>query len=434
MAFKLANITRPIWNTFASAFSKVYWPDSYDGASNRFNYQPIEDINKRFFGDSKLAHEENNSSIKHYRRHFLILLTTFFGLPNRFELDESITLAKIGKNLQGLQEGKNDQRTEFNNNILVRIYSVVKSILFAAFITAQNTLKLATEFLPALIAEIFFAIARPIFRLCKQTLTAKWTLSNLLMVTCLLAPLFISTLIFTVAKTIQLAGRTITSPINSVRSAWFSSHTINHFLADRVSDHPAMKLLGYAAGLILSLMSIAATTSVYMILFPLLVNMTPMLHIHIHYVGSNFLWPLLMKMGIFMEPALETVAAIIGICTGLAVTTFGPIIQQVVDAFRYQWRVSDNAVICFDRFTFDTSSEEEPTTALHEKFHEEPDANIYPEFSFPESPLSPRTQASPGTSSNTGFFKHTNEPTLHLDLDKELDSHAYSPRGRTTNL
>jgi hypothetical protein len=420
MAFTLKKITTPAWNIFAAAFSKVYSPDSYDVPSGEFNYQTTEDITRIFFKDKKsireydFFHIEDIAPIKKYRWHPIILLTTFFGLPNQCELHEEITWEKIGKNLRGLQDGKNTIRTEFNNNILIQTLTVMKNLVFAVFKTMQNILKLATEFLPALISEIFFAIALPIFRLCREAWKDEQDFKTLLMTGILAIPFLIAAAGFTIAKIIQLAGRSITSPIDSVGAAWFTGRLINNLLKAFVSDHPAMKLLGYAAGFTLSLVSIAATTAAYMILFPLLISMTPALWIHITYFGSNFLLPLLLKIGIVMEPALESVAAIIGISTGLAVTTIGPVLLSIYNSFKNKWRLNDNAKMKIDHLTFDDP--------------QEPIRDIQPEPSF-----NTRYTAEPGTPSNSGMFKLTpDEGESITHEDKELDSHVYS--GRRNNL
>lgn len=322
------------YSLFASSFAEVYSADSYDLASDTFNQESIDEI---------------RPYVNHYRHHPLILFTAFFGVPNQFNANKSITGNRIFWNLFDWQTGKSNRRRLINTGLGALMF--IKNVFLMGVMTIQNSFKLFTEFLPLLMAKGLWKLTWITFKNCQQGIKDNWQSENgkTLKIAGYSLAMLSLTLTFAAVillKIIQLIGRTITSPVNSVRIAWF--YCVNQ-------DKTPGKFGGRLFGALLAILSISISAMTWSLLCPFVLATAPTSIASIltgimnaapaffTLIGSNLMLPLLAQSGL----ALSQLSAIMaGFATffALLTTIAGPVVNMAFDWGRWQWRTTDNRV------------------------------------------------------------------------------------------
>lgn len=340
------SLNMPFSRFVKTTFMEVFAPDGYDHIYHQ--HTPLS--------SHYLTH--------HYRTHPVILISTFFGLPNDCPPGEIPTWGRIVRNLLGLQDNKSDARNAFNE--IVSPLVLLKNLTIAAFKTSQNILKLFTEFLPPVAARMFFDIGEfagrisillplgfaefllsdsrinffPIARLLRNL----WNLTKILLGVVIPISLFLAFGALSAAYFIacgvsyaaQFVGRAITSPIDSVRAAWYYCVT-----PGERATYTRMIL-----GAVFVLASATVTTLAYSLLFPL---MLPYLGITTALMtaqlSAGFI-AFLTNLSVTTFSAsvgLSALQAGLGIFTGLIVSLAGPVINRTINAIKYVWAVTGDA-------------------------------------------------------------------------------------------
>ena len=312
-------------NIFNSAYIEVYSPDSYDVASDTFN-------GGHFYGMLAAWNYRTNINVK---------ISTFFGLPNSCKPNEEDTLTWwkiLVENMLGLEDNKSDGRN-FINFATALTYTLWKNLAYAIFKTAQNTLKLATEFLPKVITTALSKFLRYAFR---EENDCGWTLK--LLATAL--HIFIGLPV----KIFHLIARAITSPIDSATAGWFWG------------KQGGSKLMGFLAAALSIAVSTAAYAVLVTVLFPLVLAASPILAAKVasiaapqlasgfSYIGSHIMMPILLplfaKLSLVMSPvitpAIAGLTAVIGAAVGFALPTIGTVVDKLRVAFREWWRTHND--------------------------------------------------------------------------------------------
>lgn len=378
----------------ASTFSNVFSSSSYDAASGKFNSQTVDEIVKDFLDESckgqdslyirsqlKEQYEKAvRQKILEYREDWLTKLTSFFGWPNqvRFQLDEKgevtyepLTGLRILLNFVGWQSGKKFFWRQIINFVTAFIYTVPKNIFWVVATTLHNSLKYVFEYIPGYIAEDIIAplileMAETMPPVLDEIINEKWDenddfasqavnqASNYFLYILGYAGFYTSAFslsaVYGLVKGIQVFDRAIISPVDSVKAALFWS----------LGDDPGAG--NYLLAITLSLLSIAVTTTVYTLLFPLLIaaapglfapiltklstllgsiltNSSPMLL----FFQNSIITPLLLQLGVTTTFA-PVVAFFSGISfvASLVVSVVGPILDPVLQKIRFDWLTGED--------------------------------------------------------------------------------------------
>lgn len=365
-----------ISDEFASLFTEIYSPDSYDVASGEFNLESVDEIIqsekfRKLYPDLSVdaARGQVCERIENYRRHFIIMLTTFLGIPNQCEWDEEPTWTKIWDNLIGIQQGKNESRENLNS--MLKAGTFAKNLLFAALLKIpKNILKLFTEFTPSLLARMFevltmgtgFAciclvdncwrsISSPYQKKYRTGITITIDIAVAISSIVISIPLFIAFGAITLAlHSLRIIGRALTSPLDNVSFGWNAGLTIYDFLklvCDEDSHIP--DAVGYTIGTILAGSAILLSATLYILCFPLLLAIAPAmgatitsllgpLNTALVFVGTNIILPVLGKAGLLLTPAIAGLVA----TTGITSIAIGIGIDKAWDYLKNQWRITGN--------------------------------------------------------------------------------------------
>jgi hypothetical protein len=334
--------TQQLGDIISTSFSEVYSSHSYDVAQGTFNFDSIEGI---------------EGYVDCYRHTPLIQFTSFAGIPNQFDANEKITGMRIFTNMFDWQRNKTANRNIINAILALPMF--IKNLVMIALALAQNSVKLFTEFLPVLFSNGLRILANRTYALSKEGIhniysgdhrlhTKIFKITGYALLICTTLPIMLLSISF---KFAQLTGRTITSPIDSVRAAWF--FCIN-------MDQSEGKFAGKLLGCILATISILMTATIYSLLIPYLVTLAPAslatvmtnvanafsgLNPLFAYFGSNLMIPHLIRLnlltiltshGIFLSPIMAGFTTLFG----TLLTTLGPLIQKGVDWCRYKWRTT----------------------------------------------------------------------------------------------
>jgi len=401
------NLSQVIRDEFVFLFAEVYSPDSYDVASSKFNQESVDEIIqsekfRKLYPDLSrdAAIGQACELIKNYRCHFIIILTTFLGIPNQFEWDEVPTWEKIWDNLIGIQQGKDEFRENLNSNL--KPLTFTKNLLYAVLKSPKNILKLFTEFTPALLARIFtfLTMVAGVASLylvgdCVNRINSYYyhkekgddasEIRNSIAVTISLGiisiPLFIVLGATALAlHSLHIIGRALTSPVDNVCFGWNAGLTIRDFLILACGEDSHIPAVGYAIGAILAGSSILLSVTLYILCFPLLLAIAPAtgatltsllgpLNTAFAFIGTNIVLPVLGKAGLLLTPVIAGLLA----TTGIASLGIGIGIDKAWDYLKNLWRITGN------------SDPEAP--------HEEEAGQYIPEPKIPEENPKPRSQS-----------------------------------------
>lgn len=254
----------------------------------------------------------------------------------------------VFENLFGLQRDKNRLRNGIN---LVKSPLVLaKNLFFVVLTTVHSSFAFFTEVLPAFAARGLNALADLTYSYGEEGIgnivldgytpfkLGKFALAyvgyHALLV--LSGVIEMASLLFT---GIHLLGRAMTSPIVSVKLAWFEG----------ASEKGLKKYgsAGYVIGFLLATLSIVTTITAYTLLLPLLAAVVPAIGIHLaplvaqilSAIGSNVVMPAFLgfaQLGIVFSPILTGLTVV----TGAALGIFGPMFKWVADWCRKKWRES----------------------------------------------------------------------------------------------
>jgi hypothetical protein len=353
-----ANIFR---EAFYDAFTSVYSGESYDIASETFHSRPR--------GHCYLQGYQS------YRRNPLVMLTSFLGLSNYCEPNEKFTREKLKKNVFGSVSG------------------FLKNLVSVIVTTPLSIAKLFTEFLPRFAAEAFGRLAVN----CYERKGAFKILATLAAFACFLF------------HAVRLVGRAVTSPIESVRSAWFFC----------VPEGKPISLPRIMLGLAFATASILLTMTIYALLFSLiapslglgaaqLAFMTPEASSAFAFIGSKIMLPMLLKAGAAISPVVAGFTTILGAGLGFVLGTVGPVVNDI-----YHW--------C-QRKLRERGMPYKP----QDIFGNTCDAQVRHSVEFNNTHAEAKTfHAEPGTPANSGLFS----AETHLNPEEEASSELRSSLG-----
>jgi hypothetical protein len=254
------HIMTTIKDKLISVFTDTYTPDSIDMVNRTFNGSPFS--NKKIPG--------KNAGWVTYSSSPVIMISSFFGLPNRCAPGTKPSWLTIAKNLIGWQDNKSLPRSIFN--ALLSPLALTWNLAAAIFKTAVNTAKLATEFLPSLLLTF----------LTHQNNDESQHDKDLR-----LKPAILKTLEAT-AHILLFAGKALTSPINNIRRAW----KLGTVLAGKSVSG---KILGGS----LALLSAGITIVAYSFALPLVISV----------VGPAIISKMSVSLGQFAAPAMNVLSA-----------------------------------------------------------------------------------------------------------------------------
>lgn len=368
-----------------STFSKVFSPTSYDPLTGKYNHKtPNQFARQLSFQYGNRTVTSLDSTLNDYREDIRTKLAAFFGIPNplRFGIIvgqqdlqiyyKKLTLWKIFKNLAGWEDGKTLGRQIFNGIISPVVF--IKNILGVIFFTTKNTAKLLTEYLPGLIADGFDDLGKYCdHRLDKIGFTEKYNEDTEIFSWLALWKIFwhsihfLSTIGFSLAKSIQILGRTITSPFDSTCAGWYSgTEWGKEFASYFTENETTQKYFSYLTGALLSGTSILFTAGIYTgLMFPFVFGLAPALGIHLSgaasqlslwfsktilkevltYIGTHIITPFLAELGISVtikSVTLGTMAMMAASAT-IVSTAVGTGVWQLVDKAQAKFREEENA-------------------------------------------------------------------------------------------
>jgi hypothetical protein len=207
-------------SAFRDAFLDAYCPDGADPLAR----------------DNDSEYKLKNSTIASY----------FFGLPNR-DLGSS-TAWNLIYNFIGWQDNVTTA-TKIINAVLMPV-TIILNILALPFKSLKSIAKLFTEVLPAALANICKLYSKNLKNRSKVLASEDYSEQAMVM---LLTPIrMILNGMFYIFSTLKFIGRAATSPITSIKIAWSGNPDHGKFLS-------AIKVA----------LSMIATLSIYVILFPL---------------------------------------------------------------------------------------------------------------------------------------------------------------------
>jgi hypothetical protein len=317
----------------ASTFADVFAGDSYNLASGTFNNEYA-----------------NALYVDYYRHHWLIQLTSFFGIPNQFSVNEKITGKKILTNLFDWQTGKTRRRKSINFTLAP--FMLLKNLALIILVTTQNTFKLFTEFLPALAAKGLKRLVYATLRNCEQNIKRIWKskinffskLAKIAGQGLFMIPLLLTVGAAALFKLIECIGRTVTSPVNSVGIAYF--YCVN-------KDKTPGKFVGRLLGCVLAILSMASTAAIWSLLFPFILAAAPAsiasaltgimnafswMNPAFNFLGSNII-TLLTKSGVTLSQ-LSPLTTGFTIFFSVLLTTLGPLANNVFYWCRWKWQTT----------------------------------------------------------------------------------------------
>lgn len=376
---------------FLAAFADVFTASSYDPITGKFNYLTLEEIAHSFHLEQYNPHQIHKfllDEINRYRQQPLVLFTSFIGLTNQSEFRENdenkiyiedLTWEKILFNLQGLQEEKSDERKRLNKYLSP--FVLIKNIVFAGLISLQNLVKVFTEFLPLLLVRSFEFL----MNYSMNTLDEIWSRDNVVLnmlhsILPVLAFIFACTG-YLLIKPVYLIGRAFSSPIDSIKAAWYGGLSLNDFFDKKLlKKYPALKIIGYSAAVLLSMISIAATATLYAFLFPLMITAIPGVSTWLSsalintsssalgFISSHVIIPLLTKLG--LSATLDPL--VVGLCSyiGIAITALFPFLAVFFDKYRDCYYHTGNPEIIMSERTItrETSHVQKATPEMIEAF------------------------------------------------------------------
>lgn len=358
-----------------STFSQVYASTSYDPVTDTYDRKTIAEIrtevNNRF--GTLFSNREIQTQLEQYREDFWTHLATFFGLPYPVEFEvlkigqnsilkyKPLTIGKLLSNLAGLEDDKTVGITWLNR--ILSPLTFLKNVVVAICSTIQNTAKLFTEYAPAMIANHARKEAERAWNEVKR--------GNFFS----LFGLAIYGSIFLAARGVQLIGRTVTSPFQSVRAGWFTGNEYGERFARLIGirNEKALTAARWIGGVLMAGLSSVVTAAIYTALvFPILIGAAPAMGVHLSPLMSQFgslftntaIGDLLTTLGFYMGAALMKIGITsfiasnltpiaIGAITfltpfaSLVYTTVGTIISELVEAAKVWLRYNNNHTISF---------------------------------------------------------------------------------------
>lgn len=238
--------TRPLGERLASLFSSLYPQDNMISGGNY----------------STESYKNNQHSIiKRVSKNNGILLSSFFGMPNdltgewdRFKdipatdpIPPSAIIMLLLKNFFGWN-GHDHSRKKIAWNIAKLPLVIAYHLLRMATKTLTNTLSLVTEFFPASLSQLTLHLALYFNPLHEQEKKVFKSLRNSL----ISGSFFFLAMCF---KALFLAGRTVSSPLQSIRAGWEAGEDLGG-------------VPGVVLSLTLSTLSMAMTSAAYIALLP----------------------------------------------------------------------------------------------------------------------------------------------------------------------
>jgi hypothetical protein len=357
------------------AFLDVYASDSYDIASDKFNSEAV------IYGH---LHTYSNNVINTYRDNPLVMLTSFFGLSNYYEGEECAYFS--------MYDEPPFTTEQLKKNVFGSVSGFFKNLISVIVTTPQSIVKLFTEFLPR------FAV-RGLFYLGHVCVEKDYKLTA--------AFLLFLALPF---KALHLLSRAVTSPIESVRNAWFYW----------VPAGRRKTFTGVMLGLVFATASILITMTVYALLFSLiapslglgaaqLAFMTPEASSAFAFIGSKIMLPMLLKAGAAISPVVAGFTTILGAGLGFVLGTVGPVVNDIYHWCQRKLREPEKTYVDYDvdaHLNADADATELMKAEL-EQSRLARESQLDRENPI-EDNLAPETfHAEPGTTANTGLFSES---------------------------
>jgi hypothetical protein len=370
-------------------FIAVYAPDSYDIASDKINSKP-----------SDMHTSAALDSIHRYRRDPFVMFSSFIGLSNYYNDLE----------LQSYTDEPEDySKKKLKKDVFGSFSGFFKNLISVIVTTPHSIAKLFTEFLPLFASAGFGNLAGR----C-------WKRGGAFYI-----PFALATFFGLLFNAIYFVGRAVTSPIESVRNAWFFW----------VPAHKPKTFTGVMLGLIFATASILITMTIYALLFSLiapslglgaaqLAFMTPQASSAFAFIGSKIMLPMLAHAGAAISPVVAGFTTILGAGLGFVLGTVGPVVNDIVHwcqdklRRRAEPKILPRAAEKLNDAHADMSDVLNAMRELDEanENHEELRRKI-------NNPAPQTFHAEPGTTANSGMFSGR-ENQEKTETQKRLDAYG----------
>lgn len=289
---------------FKGAWTNTFAPDGWDP------------INEEWNGETLSKESISRNSATDYYLHPLIMITSFLGLQNRMPKNEHPNLARIFKNMVGWKDKTPDKNNALRlaGNIVGFPFALVGYTVLAVFTFAHNLLKAVTEF-PLAWASAFLKLeAIRSIEINSRTDSQRKGLRYYAL----------SAVQFAFTSSHALV-RAVTSPINSVRSAWKKGNKLGDELGEMLGySEDTRKGMSATIGVIFSLASMAITATVYAFALPLIIHAAAPALMSSAPAAATFVGKsILVPFGKIIAPAFQAVGLPIATYAGAALTSIG---------------------------------------------------------------------------------------------------------------